>query len=994
MSPASTLLELPPLAPSTARLFQRRALLFFLSGQETYRQPLFSREEIFCGPDATTRREGGRTLTVRTEEGSCDVRKILAQLLKNEQPEFVVVKADATGRNFPRHLAAVRGPKVLLVGDTHHMHQPIQNLIRYAQEEPFDFVIFDHTRHHARFFAEAGVRNLHWLPALDYGFEPRELRPMPSRAVTFVGQVGRFHPYRRWVLQQVQAAGLPLETLRGRLAETADFYADSQITLNISLNGDLNLRVFEALAAGGFLLTDELGEDSGLRRLFEPGRHLDTWRTPGELVEKIRHYLAHPDEAKRIRQAGQAEILRRHHPDIKLREFYALLDGGQPDERYDFRRESWWSRAVTVPMPGLAREIAAYEALQEIHRGARRVTVFAADPKALARFANLPRLDFAPLAEMEQAKPTEPEAPRLLWWDETTPASALEKFPGEVLLAPAAAAAARPEVAAWGFAPETDDSPVLKLSNPCRFLETAWQAGAQAAMRARLGALIERSVDSTECVIFSHYAKLLGEFPWQHAALKRAIALDRNNASALLTLAAMMIEHGNSASVTVLLEEAARIAPLPAEVEALRRDLAARTDVEAELGFYFRAIGRTPAVTAARTRRILIITNLFPPQELGGYGRKMWEFAHGLRGRGHEVRVLTADQPALAKAPTPDEAAMESVVSRTLPLLGEWRGGIAVALSDRTAVSARARAIIASVEAALRDFRPDAVFLGNMDFLEFLPIEAALAAGLPILHALGNARPGYAVANQPRSPRYWVGGCSDWTGAGLRDAGFTPGRIETLYPGARIDRFFRFFLPDTGRLRICFASLVLPFKGAHILVDALIRLHRAGVDFTAEIAGDAPDPKFLSQLQDSLQAAGLEKKVSFTGFLSRAELSALFARNNVLVFPTLTPEPFGISHIEAMAAGLVVISSGTGGAKEIVRHGVDGLISEAGKGDELARQIFSLMQDPALMVRLQRAGQTRAMAFAVEHSVVKIERLFEELLSLPAEAAQDNAGIR
>jgi glycosyltransferase involved in cell wall biosynthesis len=337
---------------------------------------------------------------------------------------------------------------------------------------------------------------------------------------------------------------------------------------------------------------------------------------------------------------------------------------------------------------------------------------------------------------------------------------------------------------------------------------------------------------------------------------------------------------------------------------------------------------------------------------------------------------------------------MESVVSRTLPLLGEWRGGIAVALSDRTAVSARARAIIASVEAALRDFRPDAVFLGNMDFLEFLPIEAALAAGLPILHALGNARPGYAVANQPRSPRYWVGGCSDWTGAGLRDAGFTPGRIETLYPGARIDRFFRFFLPDTGRLRICFASLVLPFKGAHILVDALIRLHRAGVDFTAEIAGDAPDPKFLSQLQDSLQAAGLEKKVSFTGFLSRAELSALFARNNVLVFPTLTPEPFGISHIEAMAAGLVVISSGTGGAKEIVRHGVDGLISEAGKGDELARQIFSLMQDPALMVRLQRAGQTRAMAFAVEHSVVKIERLFEELLSLPAEAAQDNAGIR
>jgi glycosyltransferase involved in cell wall biosynthesis len=414
--------------------------------------------------------------------------------------------------------------------------------------------------------------------------------------------------------------------------------------------------------------------------------------------------------------------------------------------------------------------------------------------------------------------------------------------------------------------------------------------------------------------------------------------------------------------------------------------------VEGELGFYLRAIGRAPQSAAVRPRRILMVTNLFPPQELGGYGRKMWEFASGLRARGHEVRVLTADQPSLAKAPTPEEAELESAVSRVLPLLGGWRGGVAVPLADRGEVHARARAITASVELALRDFHPDAVFLGNMDFLEFLPIEAALGAGLPILHALGNARPGYATGKQPLSPRYWIGACSDWTGQGLREAGYSPGRVETLYPGARVDRFFRFFLPDASRLRICFAGLVLPFKGVHILVDALIRLHRAGVDFTAEIAGDAPDPAFLAKMRESVEAAGIAEKVDFTGFLGRAELAALFARNNVLVFPTLTPEPFGISHVEAMAAGLVVISSGTGGAKEIVRHNVDGLLSEAGRGDELARHLNSLMQDRDMMVRLQRAGQTRAMAFTVENSVVKIERLFEELLSLPPDAAQGHAG--
>jgi glycosyltransferase involved in cell wall biosynthesis len=995
MSSAGTLLESTPAAAKAASVSQRRALLFFLSGQESYRRPLFSSAEVFCGPDATPRSEGGRLRAVRTEEGAPDVRAILAQLSSEEQPELVIVKADATGRNFPRHLSAVRGPKVLLVGDTHHLPQPIRSLIRYAQEEPFDYVIFDHTRHHARFFAEAGVRNLHWLPALDYGFEPRPLRSAPVRPLTFVGQVGRFHPYRRWVLQQVQAAGLPLETLRGSLAQTADIYADSQVTLNISLNGDLNLRVFEALAAGGFLLTDDLGKDSGLPRLFQPGVHLDTWRQPGELVEKIRHYLAHPAEAQRIRQAGRTELLRRHHPDVKLREFYSLIDGGEPEPLYDLRQEPWWPRGARVPVAGLTRKLAAYEAVQETHRTSRRVTVFAANPAPLAGFLNLPRVVVAPLAEMAVAPaagaPTAPD-PAFLWWDAATPASALAAFPGDALLAPDEAAASRPELASWGFAPSAPDSPVFRLAQPGSFLEQAWAAGAPDAVRFRLGAMLAASQDSTECVVFAHYARLIADAALQTAALKRAIALDRNNATALLTLAAMMIEHGNAPSVMVLLEEAARIAPLAPDVEALRQQLAAQPGVGEELGSYFRAIGRVPAIRAARPRRILMITNLFPPQELGGYGRKMWEFAHGLRARGHELRVLTADQPGLAKTPTPEEAAMESIVSRTLPLLGEWQGGVAVPLANRQDVPVRARAIAASIATALQEFRPEAVFLGNMDFLEFLPVEAALGAGLPVLHALGNARPGYAAARQPRSARYWIGACSAWTGEGLREAGYAPGRIETLYPGARVDRFFRFFLPEPGRLRICFASLVLAFKGAHILVDALIRLHRAGVDFSAEIAGDAPDAGFLGQLRESVRAAGLEEKIRFIGFLDRAGLAALFARSNVLVFPTLTPEPFGISHVEAMAAGLVVISSGTGGAKEIVRHNIDGLISEAGRGDELARQLFSLIQDPALMARLQRAGQARAAAFAVEHSVAKIERLFEELLSLPAAGAPDHAG--
>jgi glycosyltransferase involved in cell wall biosynthesis len=286
------------------------------------------------------------------------------------------------------------------------------------------------------------------------------------------------------------------------------------------------------------------------------------------------------------------------------------------------------------------------------------------------------------------------------------------------------------------------------------------------------------------------------------------------------------------------------------------------------------------------------------------------------------------------------------------------------------------------------------VLVGNLDLLGTSLLHHAFESKIPVLHALANATPGYAVTEQPGTPHYWVAPCSDWNGEVFRQAGYTPTRVDTLYPGARIERFFRFFLPDTRRLRLCYASLVLPYKGVDTLVEALLRLHQAGIEFSAEIAGDSPRPEFLVQLQDSVAAAGAQPKIRFTGFLDRHGLSALFARSNVLVFPSRFEEPFGISQVEALAAGLVVVSSGTGGAKEIVRDGVDGLLFPAGDASALAGKLTRLTEDPALFARLQRAGQLRAASFSVETAVRKIESLAEEMMqAIEAEACEPTEAV-
>ncbi|PTY02877.1 glycosyltransferase [Opitutaceae bacterium EW11] len=961
-----------------------RTLLFFLSSKQAYREPLFSTNEVFCSPDAFPAWDNGRITAYQTPTGAYDVRDVAHKLTDGGKPELVVVKADATLRNCPRNLARLKCPRVLIVGDTHHLQQPLQKLIRYAREEQFDAVIFDHTRHHALYFIEAGVRNVQWIPAVDYAFHSREPSAAPSRPLTFFGQVGRHHPFRRQVMDQIRAAGLPLETLQGTIQDAADTYADSQITLNVSLNGDLNLRVFESLAAGGFLLTDALPDASGLPGLFETGKHLVTWKTPAELIERIRYYLDHPDEAQKIRRAGHEEVVKNHSPAVKIREFFDLVFDRKVNPRYSL--EALKERATTFDAAGnlsgfLHDRIETYEAIQELHRTSVGVRLYCADPIELSVHANLPRLQILPFTAIPDQPLVDGEE-AVLWWegDATALDATMFAYPWRTVIAPGGDAKLRATLEKYGYRSD-GASRVFHLAAPCDVLARACELQNVEYLKKAYAYAAATVQTANECLYLADLAETLGDTISYRANLERAAALDRNNATALLTLAACYLDAGESAAALIMLQEAARVSKLPEQVEELRQNLSQQLVGDGGVKAYSDLIDRAELhKPSERRRRVLLVTNLFPPQELGGYGRKMWEFAHGLRLRGHDVRVLAGDLPSLAKPPTPDEAALEPSVSRTLQLWGTWTKGAARPLDDRAEIARRMELNQKLTQEAIDSFKPDVVFAGNMDFLGVGPLNVALAANLPVLQALGNRAPGYDVSEQPLSSRYWIGSCSHWNASVVQSSGYAPGRVDVIYPGARVDRFFRFFVPDSAKLRICYASLVMPFKGVQTLVDALTQLHQRGIDFVAEIAGETTDASFLEELKRTAKNHGFDQKLKFVGFLDREGLSAMFARSNVLVFPSIVEEGFGISQVEAMAAGLVVISSGTGGAAEIIRHDVDGLLFPAGDPVALAERLVSLHGDKELFARVQRAGQQRAMEFSVDRSVFKIERLFDELI--------------
>src|SRR5205823_14880874 len=101
------------------------------------------------------------------------------------------------------------------------------------------------------------------------------------------------------------------ESVEKRLTweEMGALFASSKIVLNESILGDLNFRVFEAMACGALLATERI--DNGLLDLFTPGEHLAVYG-PDDLVPQVAHYVRADAERARVAANG-AQAVREHH---------------------------------------------------------------------------------------------------------------------------------------------------------------------------------------------------------------------------------------------------------------------------------------------------------------------------------------------------------------------------------------------------------------------------------------------------------------------------------------------------------------------------------------------------------------------------------------------------------------------------------------------------------------------------------------------------------
>ncbi len=366
--------------------------------------------------------------------------------------------------------------------------------------------------------------------------------------------------------------------------------------------------------------------------------------------------------------------------------------------------------------------------------------------------------------------------------------------------------------------------------------------------------------------------------------------------------------------------------------------------------------------------RILVLNYEYPPLG-GGAAVATAALAQGLLDHGVAVDVVTAGAGVHMERRAPDrpaEAATEGGL--TVYRVKSRRTGIHEAgMGDAASYLVAALPVIRRL---LRTHTYDAVHvffsLPTGALLPFLNLR-----GTPVVVSLrGSDVPGYDLHNTPLQVAHrllapltrWIWRRADRVVAVCDSLGRLalktwPDLRYTVVPnGVDLALFHPERAPreQSSRIRCLAVARLIERKGLGDLIRALALLERGR--FELEIVGGGADRQVLQDLATQL---GVATDVRFLGPLPRIQVAERYRAADLFTLPS-SAEAFGNVFAEALASGLPIVGSATGGIPDLVEHGRNGLLVPSGDVQALAGAIRYLADDPEL--RAQMALRNRAKA--------------------------------
>ena len=188
---------------------------------------------------------------------------------------------------------------------------------------------------------------------------------------------------------------------------------------------------------------------------------------------------------------------------------------------------------------------------------------------------------------------------------------------------------------------------------------------------------------------------------------------------------------------------------------------------------------------------------------------------------------------------------------------------------------------------------------------------------------------------------------------------------------------------DGLSLNLLYAGRLVSDKGIETAIKAMTKLvfdkGQRDLNLRLSLAGSG-STEYEHYLRRLVNQAGLTDHVSFLGWVPPEEMPDLLRKFDVLLVPSIWPEPFARMVLEGMISGLVVVSTPTGGTLEILKDGKNGVLFAPDDAEDLAQKIIYLANDSDLRRRLAVAGQqTVAERFTVTKMLDEIENYLQEI---------------
>lgn len=379
------------------------------------------------------------------------------------------------------------------------------------------------------------------------------------------------------------------------------------------------------------------------------------------------------------------------------------------------------------------------------------------------------------------------------------------------------------------------------------------------------------------------------------------------------------------------------------------------------------------------TVRVLMISHAYPPT-FGGVESHVWDVAHRLADRAHDVLVVTGG----TDVPGPG----------TVPVHRHPTLSVRAMLGARTDLPKDAPpdpALLDQVRAVLAEevdrFKPDLVHVHNAHhYGPELATACFELAGVPLINTVHDRVGEYLHPEVLDLPWATVVFVSDYLRAHLPTK--RPAAVRWL--GIELDDF-RFDGPSDPRVAelpgpvVFHPARLLRWKGVECGVRAFARMHgELGGSLVMCASEDiVDDPVEVATLRRELVALagelGIAHAVHFMEF-DRRRIADAYRASDLIWYPTIDEEPLGLVPLEAMACGVPLVVSRSGGMRETVVDGQTGLIVPRDDDEALANAAFRILTEPELRASLVCGGLDRACRFGMTEYVNWLEDTYEAAL--------------